>query len=74
MKELHEAIADVRKDILKADESRKKVKKRVDVGAAHESHLYYSEGLVAGLESALALMEARRTDRIPEGDCRDIPN
>ena len=67
MQELYEAINDVQKDIFKAEENRRKIRKRVAAGVAHESHLEYAEGLVAGLESALALMTARRPDRIPEG-------
>ena len=73
MRELYEAIIDVQKDITKAEENRRKIRKRVEMGVSHESHLEYADGLVAGLESALALMTARRPDRIPEGDCRDIP-
>lgn len=73
MGELYDAIRDVQKDIAKAEENRRNIRKRVEAGVTHESHLEYAEGLVAGLESALALMTARRPDRIPEGDCRDIP-
>lgn len=73
MRELYDAISDVQKDIVKAEETRRKIRKRVEMGVPHESHLEYADGLVAGLESALALMTSRRPDRIPEGDCRDIP-
>lgn len=66
MNELYDAIRDVQKDIARAEENRRKIRKRVEAGATHESHLEYSEGMVAGLESALALMTARRLDRIPE--------
>ena len=73
MRELYDAMSDVQKDIAKAKENRRKIRERIDMGLAHESQLEYADGLVDGLESALALMTARRPDRIPEGDCRDIP-
>jgi hypothetical protein len=73
MRELYDAISDVQKEVAKAKESRRKIRKQIDMGVTHESHLEYWDGLVDGLESGLAAMTARRPDRIPEGDCRDIP-
>jgi hypothetical protein len=73
MRELYDAISDVQKDIAKAKENRRKIRKRVYMGVSHESHLEYADGLVAGLESALASMTARRLDRIPEGEPEPHP-
>ena len=73
MSELHEAISDVQNDITKAKENRRKIRKRVEMGVSHESHLEYADGLVAGLESALVLMTARRPDRTPEGEPEPHP-
>ena len=39
-------------DLKRAEEQRTRTRKRVDSGVAHESHLAYADGLVAGLESA----------------------
>lgn len=64
---MNEVIKDIQKDLSRAVEQRKKIRKRVDTGVSHESHLAYADGLVAGIESALNAINTKRPDRIPEG-------
>jgi len=71
MNRIGEALKAIEADLKRAEEQRTKIRKRVDAGVAHESHLAYADGLVAGLESARALV--LEPERIPEGDCRDVP-
>lgn len=47
-------VLDIDADLKRAEEQRTRMRKRVDYGNAHESHLAYADGLVAGLESAKA--------------------
>ena len=56
MNDLEEVISDLRKDVTRAEENRRKIRKRVEIGNTHESHLEYADGVVDGLTSALALM------------------
>jgi hypothetical protein len=71
MNRIGKALKAIEANLKRAEEQRTKIRKRVDAGVAHESHLAYADGLVAGLESARALV--LEPERIPEGDCRDIP-
>lgn len=43
-------------DLSRAQEQWRKIRKQVDAGATHESRLDFAEGLVAGLESAIAIV------------------
>ena len=43
-------------DLLKAAEQRRRIRKQVEAGASHSSRLDFADGLVAGIESAIALL------------------
>ena len=48
-----ELIASLQEKLSRAEESRKRIRKRVDAGHSHQSHLAYADGLVDGIESAI---------------------
>ena len=53
-----ELIADLQLKLDRASESRKRIRKRLEAGHSHESHLAYSDGLVDGIESAIVTIVA----------------
>lgn len=53
-----ELIADLQLKLDRASESRQRIRKRVDAGHSHESHLAYADGFVDGIESAIVSIVA----------------
>lgn len=54
-----ELIARLEDKLDRATKSRTRIRKQVDAGYGHESHLAYADGLVDGIESAILSVVAR---------------
>lgn len=70
---LQDAISDVRKAIVQAVSKRNQDRKGVEAEILHHYELVYADGVIAGLETALAAMVGRYMACSSKGDCQDIP-
>jgi outer membrane protein TolC len=66
--DIKDAIADVEKELLRAQEQRRKIRKKVSAGVSHDSHLEFADGLVAGLEAAILIMQDKCKSETPKGE------
>jgi len=59
MSNLNELKAILETDLAKAKEQRKKIIKQIRASATHESRGDFAEGLVAGIECAIVIVDAQ---------------
>ena len=61
-------IDEVKEMLSKAEERRGRVRKQVDAGVTHETHLAHADGVVDGVQSVLATLENHASDCMASDD------